>query len=805
MADVTMGQVLNTVTCPKCKFSSRNFDPFNLLSIPIPTVADVLFRCKVYRRASPMNTPQVLNRVRKGDKRSVRFPRKRSQSVTGPPSETFIAEEYMVDMFRMADSGDLRLKLQNLCGINAKNLRLCRVEERALDEDGGDRLLNRHTKIIPLTDKEGPCSQLAKARQSEAQGPTDIIAFESTLVVRPLPRKQGEEALDDTADEDEEGDPIEDDILPKPHEQDTVKTYVEAYGDSKECRLYDSDPLVLSKAISRSIWPTSESELKVGLRVDAKDHRGQWFPGTIVEITNEEINGGDTDTGQEVELSKRNFRIHFDYFPNKWDEKYTFEKFEQRHIRPVFSRSTPRRKLSEFVIHHRYFDRVDEARHLFGQSFFVECYSEWSNARAGAHILAQVSRFMGFAFVEGIEGRHLSPELEGKVKKSLEKAQNAVSDLIDLLIDCDREYVQRALGLSEQSGESSRAFRNTRFDVSPVSSILATKAAVLLQKIPFEIRVCTGNEFVTKGGKSTAVEESFPFSLVRSIGNFVTNKTVFFVQWRDVPWEKKSQNGMSCLFYLPPRIEKDSTSQELATKAEEAEKKFKPGNAGMDLGVCLTEFCKTQNLTLNDNWRCPRCKKFREGRQHMDLWRLPDLLTFHIKRFNMSARWREKITTKVNFPLTGLNLSEWCHEDSPVTQSSEPAVYDLIGVVNHLGGMTGGHYVANCKATAVSKDGREEDAYNFPGAGVMEHSTTNSDTSSAGWRFGGRKPEPAKMAAAETSKAVSESAEPLWLHFDDELVEPIPPRLVVSEMAYVLFYRKRQMSPSNIAKYSTLE
>ena len=54
------------------------------------------------------------------------------------------------------------------------------------------------------------------------------------------------------------------------------------------------------------------------------------------------------------------------------------------------------------------------------------------------------------------------------------------------------------------------------------------------------------------------------------------------------------------------------------------------------------------------------------------------------------------------------------------------------------------------------------------------------------------------------SKAVSESSEPLWLQFDDELVEPLPPRNVVSETAYVLFYKRRRMRPSNIAKYSTL-
>ena len=66
-------------------------------------------------------------------------------------------------------------------------------------------------------------------------------------------------------------------------------------------------------------------------------------------------------------------------------------------------------------------------------------------------------------------------------------------------------------------------------------------------------------------------------------------------------------------------------------------------------------------------------------------------------------------------------------------------------------------------------------------------------TPAEGWRF--RKDKDTvnqhKLNAALASRNVSESAEPLWLQFDDDLVEPIPPRNVVSEMAYVFFYRLR--------------
>jgi ubiquitin C-terminal hydrolase len=264
--------------------------------------------------------------------------------------------------------------------------------------------------------------------------------------------------------------------------------------------------------------------------------------------------------------------------------------------------------------------------------------------------------------------------------------------------------------------------------------------------------------------------------------------------------------------YSHPQVDVHKPGLEVLKMAnminKEKARRTRPGSSGVDLGVCLTEFCKVQRLSLEDNWRCPRCKDFREGLQNMNLWRLPDLLTFHIKRFNMSARWREKLTTKVNFPLTGLDLNEWCHKESPAIQvdGDDSHVYDLVGVMNHYGSMTGGHYVATCRATACGKDGKEEVAYDFNGYGTSTIESKGTDTST-GWRLSRPKAETnfQKEAAQVTAQSAAESAEPLWLQFDDELVEPIPPRSVVSDTAYVLFYRRRRITPSNIARYSTLE
>jgi ubiquitin C-terminal hydrolase len=821
MADVAMGQVLNTVTCPVCHFSSRNFDPFNLLSVPFPTVADVIFRCFVVRRASSENSPWVLNKPRKGSNTKTRFVKRDVISSPKPPSEQFIVEQYIIAMSRLADSGDLKLQIQNLCGIPASELRLCRAEEIYLKDKDDPSVVRRQTKVSPLTDKEGPCSQFARQQAGAEEAgaapaaPSQIVAFETTLRSRPA-KSEDEESSDSNSNEEVEEE-LEKSSSPNKKELKELEKHVEVYGDTEECRRYDTDTLPIAKAISRSLWPRTEDELKLGLRVDAIDHRDHWFPGSVVEII-ENGKNGDTPKTTENGSAKTKVRIHFDNFSSKWDEMYTIDHFNEGRVRPLYSHASPRAKPTEFVVHHRFTDRMTRLSNLFGQSFYVQCHNEWSTARAGAQILTQASRFLKQLNVPVAPvDMDDAPEREAKVQRLYDRTQAVISDLIDLLIDCDREYVQYALGMTPDPNQPPDSkverFRNPRFDATALSSSLVKRVNTLLHRLPFEVRVCTVDSPL--GG--TNEEVAFPFSLMRTIGNYMNARHAVVLQWREPPSDKNTTGSRQTnylnapVMYVAPEVAIDKTSAEILNNATNKAKRSSAnvGSGGLQLGVCLTEFCKVQQLSISDNWLCPRCKEYREGKQNLNLWRLPDLLTFHIKRFNCSARWREKITTKVNFPLTGLDMTEWCHKESPVIEkdSKDSHVYDLIGVLNHYGSMTGGHYVATCKATACGREGREEVAYGFNGAGTSKPGLSEevSDVQT-GWRIGKPKAEVNhnKVAAASMAKAAAESAEPLWLQFDDDLVEPIPPRCVVSEMAYVLFYRRRRLTPANIAKYSTI-
>lgn len=132
-------------------------------------------------------------------------------------------------------------------------------------------------------------------------------------------------------------------------------------------------------------------------------------------------------------------------------------------------------------------------------------------------------------------------------------------------------------------------------------------------------------------------------------------------------------------------------------------------NKGISLQDCLDEFTKSEELGQDDLWYCPRCKKHQQATKKFDLWKAPDVLVVHLKRFSNSRTLRDKIDTFVDFPVEGLDLGDMVGErqvvkrllaqgidieDFRLGSIAEPLVYDLYGVDEHLGGLGGGHYRA---------------------------------------------------------------------------------------------------------------
>ncbi|KAG8958513.1 ubiquitin-specific protease doa4 [Tulasnella sp. 419] len=175
------------------------------------------------------------------------------------------------------------------------------------------------------------------------------------------------------------------------------------------------------------------------------------------------------------------------------------------------------------------------------------------------------------------------------------------------------------------------------------------------------------------------------------------------------------------------------------------------GVTRLTLHDCLDAFVKKEVLEASDAWHCPKCKELRKATKELTLSRLPPVLLIHLKRFSFKGPFTDKLETTVDFPLKGLDLTEYMPPplppgadkslvlptngggssrlDDPRTQLP-PYKYDLYAVTNHYGTLTSGHYTS-----FISTMGQ-------------------------------------------------------WAYCDDSRISGAPPQNVVGRPAYILFYRR---------------
>ncbi|XP_052398152.1 ubiquitin carboxyl-terminal hydrolase 43 [Carassius gibelio] len=213
-----------------------------------------------------------------------------------------------------------------------------------------------------------------------------------------------------------------------------------------------------------------------------------------------------------------------------------------------------------------------------------------------------------------------------------------------------------------------------------------------------------------------------------------------------VEWEHRIKD---CLFgNIQEEVVKDSESVR-------AQQQHHVQQHSCTLDECFELYTKEEQLAPDDAWKCPHCKQLQQGMVQMSLWTLPDILILHLKRFRQVGEHRNKLSTLVQFPLTGLDMGRhmvkrsncarpppgWKHQAHHRPEASRQTLnflYDLYAVCNHHGGMHGGHYTAYCRN---SVDGQ-------------------------------------------------------WYAYDDSSVEPVPEGEVCTRGAYILFYQRRDAIPS---------
>ncbi|RLN83326.1 hypothetical protein BBJ28_00009182 [Nothophytophthora sp. Chile5] len=164
------------------------------------------------------------------------------------------------------------------------------------------------------------------------------------------------------------------------------------------------------------------------------------------------------------------------------------------------------------------------------------------------------------------------------------------------------------------------------------------------------------------------------------------------------------------------------------------------GSDGISLDDCFRNFVKPETLDQANLWYCAKCKEHRQARKTMEMWRLPDVLVLSLKRFEYRNEiLRDKLDMFVDFPLTGLDMAPYCLEQE---RDEGHQSYDLFAVSNHYGSMGFGHY------TAFAKSWQDGEGEMYPG----------------------------------------------WYSFDDSHVTPVMPSQVKTNAAYILFYKRKNLS-----------
>lgn len=111
---------------------------------------------------------------------------------------------------------------------------------------------------------------------------------------------------------------------------------------------------------------------------------------------------------------------------------------------------------------------------------------------------------------------------------------------------------------------------------------------------------------------------------------------------------------------------------------------------GIRLRDCIELYAAQEQLNEQNTWYCNKCQEHVQGYKQLTLWKVPRYLCVHLKRFQYTAHWRDRLDDLVDFPLEGLDLREFVQGP----QRHDLPLYDLYGVSNHMGGLTGGHYTA---------------------------------------------------------------------------------------------------------------
>lgn len=89
---------------------------------------------------------------------------------------------------------------------------------------------------------------------------------------------------------------------------------------------------------------------------------------------------------------------------------------------------------------------------------------------------------------------------------------------------------------------------------------------------------------------------------------------------------------------------------------------FKMNSSAPSIYDCLSYFMSEETLSGNDKWYCGKCKDHVTALKKMEVYRAPDYLIIHLKRFSHTRNsmfGSRKLNDLINFPTRGLDMNNY--------------------------------------------------------------------------------------------------------------------------------------------------
>jgi len=121
------------------------------------------------------------------------------------------------------------------------------------------------------------------------------------------------------------------------------------------------------------------------------------------------------------------------------------------------------------------------------------------------------------------------------------------------------------------------------------------------------------------------------------------------------------------------------------------------GTSAVSISDCFRLFSSEEILGEDDQWYCGNCKMHVRASKKIDLWKIPQVLIIHLKRFQYTRGYRNKIESIVDFPINDILDMEQFMTPAAVASDTTGLKYKLFGISNHMGSLYSGHYTAYAK------------------------------------------------------------------------------------------------------------